>query len=257
MSEIKYTETVKLPTLGLLYEKNHPFHNKKEIMIRHLTAKDEDMLTTKSLIKSGELVNLLIKEIIQDKNVDLNTLYIGDKNAILIFSRIYSFGSEYKAIAPCKFCGSTDEYTFDISSVPVNFLQVEPVEPYTNLFEYKTSKGNVFVFKLMTQEISKLIEEDINSQLKFNKKHANYNAIEKNSTLSYYHTIHSINGKTEKKDIMSFLETMPIVESRELRKYIKQITPDVEFKKEIYCTNCGQRSEVDLEFNSSFFWADF
>ena len=46
------TEIVDLPSKGLYYQEDHPLHGKDSIEIRFMTAKDEDILTSKSLLKN-------------------------------------------------------------------------------------------------------------------------------------------------------------------------------------------------------------
>ena len=41
------TELVDIPSKGLLYPADHPLHGKEEIEIRYMTAKEEDILTSK------------------------------------------------------------------------------------------------------------------------------------------------------------------------------------------------------------------
>jgi len=43
------TEFVDLPTRGRFYPEDHPLHNQDSIEIRHMTAKDTDTLTSKTI----------------------------------------------------------------------------------------------------------------------------------------------------------------------------------------------------------------
>ena len=47
------TEFVELPSKGKYYPESHPLHNQDTIEIRHMTAKDEDILTSAALLKKG------------------------------------------------------------------------------------------------------------------------------------------------------------------------------------------------------------
>ena len=259
MSNINTQEVIKIPSKGLLYPETHPFYMKEEIPIRLLTARDEDMLSSKSLIKSGNLLNILAKEVLIDKNVDINTLLAGDRDAIIIYSRIFSFGSDYKAIASCKYCGNNGEYTFNLSNIPIKYLEHTPIKEGENLFAFANSTNTVHIqFKLLTVQIAENIKKDLDGKEKFNKKHGNFNAIETNITTLYRHIIKSINENEDPKYIQDYINNMPMKESIEFKKYIKEITPSIEFKSDFYCMNCGeQNSEVMLDFNPNFFWADF
>ena len=91
---IQMQQSIKLPSKGVVYEESHPFHKTEEITINLLTGADENLLTTKSLIQSGQLIDKLLKRIIIDK-VDVESLLLGDKYSILVFARIYSLGTDY------------------------------------------------------------------------------------------------------------------------------------------------------------------
>ena len=45
------TDIVDLPSKGQFYGEGHPLFGKDSVEIRHMTAKDEDVLTKRSLIK--------------------------------------------------------------------------------------------------------------------------------------------------------------------------------------------------------------
>ena len=76
------TEFVELPSKGKYYPENHPLHMQESIEIRYMTAKDEDILTSKTLLKQGVALNRFINNIIVDKRISSNSLLTGDKNAL-------------------------------------------------------------------------------------------------------------------------------------------------------------------------------
>jgi len=47
------TKFVSLPSEGKYYPEGHPLHNKDVIEIKHMTAKEEDILTSKALLSKG------------------------------------------------------------------------------------------------------------------------------------------------------------------------------------------------------------
>lgn len=259
-NDINLRESIKLPSQGLLYPIGHPFHNKPEIEINLITGLDEQLLTSKSLIKSGKVTNKLLERLISHYNVDISTLLVADKNAILIFARLLSMGTSYKAICYCKYCGEPEEYNFDVSNVPINFLDTEKcnqLAPNENLFEFTTSKGTVIKFKLATVGILQSVDDDMEGLKSFNKKHAKYNQEDETIKSLYRKIIESINDDKTPIVVDNFLNG-PILESREFRKHIADIAPSIEFKSEFYCTECGRlNDEVSLPFNENFFWVDF
>ena len=63
------TEFVDLPTKGKCYPEGHPLHNKETVEIRYMTAKDEDILTSQSLLKKGLAIVRLLQNVIVDKSI--------------------------------------------------------------------------------------------------------------------------------------------------------------------------------------------
>ena len=56
-SKFKFpTETVELPSKGLIYPKDNPLSSGK-IEMKYMTAKEEDILTSQSLLKEGLAVD--------------------------------------------------------------------------------------------------------------------------------------------------------------------------------------------------------
>ena len=89
------TEFVELPSKGMYYLPDHPLYNKASVELRYMTAKDEDILTNKSMIKQGIAIDRLLESLLIDKRIKAKDLLSGDKNAILINARSSGYGSEY------------------------------------------------------------------------------------------------------------------------------------------------------------------
>ena len=58
------TEFVDLPSEGRLYPQGHPLHGRDSIEIKFMTAKEEDILTSKTLLKKGLAVDRMLQSII-------------------------------------------------------------------------------------------------------------------------------------------------------------------------------------------------
>lgn len=88
------TETVELPSKGLLYPKDSPLAS-GTIDMKYMTAKEEDILSNTNYIRKGIVLDKLMQSLIVTENFDYNQLLIGDKNAIMIASRVLSYGKDY------------------------------------------------------------------------------------------------------------------------------------------------------------------
>ena len=81
------TEFVELPSRGVFYPETHPLHDTEVVEIKHMTAKEEDILTSEALLKNGLALNRLLQSVIVNKSIDPESLLIGDKNAVLMAVR--------------------------------------------------------------------------------------------------------------------------------------------------------------------------
>ena len=73
-------ENVPLPSRGVIYPPEHPLHLVETVQIRAMTAREEDILTSKALIKKGTVITELIKSCLIDKSVNPNDMILGDRN---------------------------------------------------------------------------------------------------------------------------------------------------------------------------------
>ena len=57
LSFTRPTEFVELPSKGMLYPEGHPLHGVETLEIKYMTAKEEDILTSKTLINKGLVID--------------------------------------------------------------------------------------------------------------------------------------------------------------------------------------------------------
>ena len=110
------TEEVELPSQGRYYPDGHPLSAGK-ITLRYPTAKDEDVLTSKNLIQKGTVIDVFLQSLVADKSINLDDMLLGDKNALVIASRILAYGKDYPVDIPCPSCKATNNEVIDISEL--------------------------------------------------------------------------------------------------------------------------------------------
>ena len=81
------TETITLPSKGLLYPKDNPLSS-GEIEMSYMSAKHEDILTNINFIKNGTVIDKLLQELIVTP-INYNELLSGDKDANRLSPRCY------------------------------------------------------------------------------------------------------------------------------------------------------------------------
>ena len=234
------TEIISLPSEGKLYSSDSPLSSGK-IEMKYMTAKEEDILTNQSYIRDGIVIDKLLQSLIVSK-FDYNDLLIGDKNAIMIASRILGYGKEY------KFTYLGEEEVIDLQSIEPTPLSEEYKSAENNEFSYTLpSSGNIVTYKILTHGDEKKIEQELKGLSKLNK---NSSPI---VTTRLKHQILSINGEEEKSKIREFVDNYLLAQdSRALREHIKGISPDIDltFFPE------GSDRRVDIPIGVNFFWPD-
>ena len=93
-----------------------------------------------------------------DKNIKVENMIIGDKNALVVAARITGYGPEYATKVVCPSCDRTQEFEFDLLQQKVNGpLSKEELEESgirltsTNTFIISLWKGKAEVeLKLLT-----------------------------------------------------------------------------------------------------------
>lgn len=245
MEEFKFpTESVELPSQGLVYPSTNPLSSGK-VEMKYMTAKEEDILTNQNYIKDGSVLDRLLKALIVSK-INYDDLIVGDKNAIMVAARILGYGADY------TFKYKDEEVTVDLQDLTSTNLNEEKLlEKGTNLFEYTLPHSETSItFKLLCNKDDKQIKAEVNGLKKLDKK-ANP---ELSTRLKYI--IQSVNGDSEKKTIREFVDKHMLArDSRAFREYIKTFQPDIDMKFN-FESNDGIEEEVNLPMTVSFFWPD-
>ena len=242
--EFKFpTEMVDLPSGGRLYPKDSPLSSGK-IEIKYMTAKEEDILTSQNLIKKGVVIDKLLNSLIVSEGVTSDDLLIGDKNAVMVASRILAYGGDYTVEVTNPNTGETQQQTFDLTSCEFKKLP-ENVDYSKNEFELELPVTKIKItFKLLTGKD----ENSISAELKSLQKIGQQSEV----TTRLKAVITSVNGETDKSIISNFVDNMLSKESLFLRDEVVRINPDINLKQEVDFG--GESTELDIPMTVEFFW---
>lgn len=244
-------EVVALPSAGKVYPIGHPLCNEQALEIKAMTAKEEDILTSRALLKNGTLLTQLLKSCLLNKTIDPDEMLIGDRNALLVGIRVTGYGADYSVNITCPACGEDFINHFSLAGLKLKSLNVQPVQPNTNLFEFTLpSSGQVVHFKLLSGKDESEVAKIMESKKKLG------NPIEAGVTTRLFQSVVSINGETDRSRVKFLVENMRALDSRALRKYIDEIEPGVDMSQKILCPACDTQSEVVMPLGMSFFWPD-
>lgn len=249
-------EIVPLPSMGKVYSGGSTLFGRESVEIKAMGVREEDILTSRALIKKGTVITQLIKSCLIDKSIDVDEMISGDRNALMVAIRITGYGAEYSANLECGKCGEKHDETFHLDQLPLKRLEADPVVEGQNLFEYELPRSKIKVqFKLLTPKDEEEILAEQEKKKKLGLKAPN--GTDTIVTDNLRSSIVSIKGITDRAKIINFINNgMGAFDSRALRKHIQDIQPGIDMKQVVTCENCGNIEEVQIPIGVTFFWPD-
>ena len=236
------TETIELPSKGLIYPEDNPLSSGK-IEMKYMTAKEEDILSNQSYIQNGTVLDKLLKALIVSK-VNYSDLIVGDKNAVMIAARILGYGKDY------KFEYKGEEVEVDLSTLENKEFDESSITQGVNEFKFTLPNSDTeLTYKLLNHKDEMAIEAELKGLKKINK-----NADPSVSTRMKQMII-AVNGDDERKTVREFVDTYFLAsDARAFRKHVAEHQPDVNLSTQIEL-NDGME-DVDIPINVTFFWPD-
>lgn len=245
------TEMVPLPSKGKFYPANHPLRDKDAIEIKQMTAKEEDILTSRSLLKKGMALDKLIASVVVDKNINTDTITSEDRNAILVAARVTSYGAEYATTVTCPSCNEKIKHTFNLAEKLDEQEEKQPSNVVVDDRGYFIINLPASKFKVVCRALNGYDEKEV-----FRKSETKKNVVGGDSVLldQLRNMIVSINDVEDKNLIKSAVEVLPASDSRFLRKSYVDAVPSVDLKKSFVCSSCDYQTEMEVPLTADFFW---
>jgi len=246
------TDFVELPSQGKFYSKDSPLYGADKLEVKYMTAKEEDILVSPGLQKAGLALDRMIESLLIDKRIKAKDLLVGDKNAILINARKNAFGSNYEFSFYCERCGTVNSHTKDLNDVLIKEIETNDscviTDSGTILMTLPKSKATVEL-KFLRGEDETAIEQVLEKRTK--------NNLPAESLLTRYrYMILAVNGKDDTDIIVSFINSMPIMDSAYLKKKYAELNPDIKFTYSADCSKCGHTNEGGVPITANFFWPE-
>ena len=233
-------DVITLPSGGIFYKSK-----KKTIKVGYLTAFDENIIAEADFKKSIQesIVLPLLRNKIYEKDLRPEELIDGDVEAILLFLRNTSFGPEYtiNVIDPI----TEEKFTPTVLLDELNIKKSKNIPNEEGLFEttLPVSKKQV---KLKILNISDKIEME-----RILKAYPNDRTAPSVTTrLSLM--IVSLDGNTDKGHISTFIQQMPIADSKYIRRFMVENEPRLDLSRETIAPS-GEKVMVDITFGVEFF----
>lgn len=237
-------EKVPLPSKGKFYR-----NQIDTVEIAYLTSRDEDLLTTPSLIEDGTLMDRLLERKIMTKGISPSELLNGDRNAIALFLRSSSYGSDYTVSVRDPRTGKEFESTVDLTTLKYKEVKEEPNENLEFSVQIPMRKKKV-MFRLLTAgEEDKIFKNAEQIKQAYNHETSEFQTMKLKASITQI-------GDTRDRDyINKFVEAMPALDALTIRRKIMDVSPDVDMMHE-FKTADGHKFKAMLSVGVDFFFPE-
>jgi hypothetical protein len=243
------TEIIELPSQGLIYPEGHPL-SKGTCEIKYMTAREEDILASQNLIKKGIVLDKLFESVVVERGVNINDIYIGDKNAILLGTRILGYGADYEVEITDPFTLERQQVTIDLSQIQTKDID-ESLLNRENRYKFTLTNGKIVEFKLLNHGDEQEITKEIQALDRLNKNAAGAYEV----TTRLRRMIQSVDGNSDRGFINKWVSNEFLAkDTKEFRKYVKQISPDLDLKFNFTSDITGETEALDIPFGINFFY---
>jgi hypothetical protein len=235
-------DIVQLPSKGIFYK------NKiSEVTVEYLTSKDEDILTTPALIENNTLIDVLLKNKIKSKGIEVDEMLSGDKNAILIFLRASSYGKDYEVMVTDPFSNNPFKSSIDLTKLKYKEVNTIPDENLLFSVDLPMRKKTIKFRLISDNELKKIFKQAET------KKEATGQPFIEILSMRLKASVVEINGNQDRKYINSFIDAMPALDSLTLRRKIEEVTPDVDYKYQ-FVSPAGYTFDASISLGVDFFF---
>jgi hypothetical protein len=246
------TEVIELPSQGKIYPEGHPL-SKGTVEIKYMTAKEEDILASQNLIRKGVVLDKLFESVVVEEGLDIGDIFIGDKNAILLATRVLGYGAQYNVEVTDPSTGEIQKVSIDLSKIQtkdIDFTKLKSDNRYE--FELPTSKKNI-VFKLLTHKDEIDITAEVQALQRLTAK--GQDVISQDVTTRLRYMIVNVDGNEDRGFINNWVKNSLLArDSRALREHIREFTPDLNLKFEFVSDITGETEALDIPFGVGFFY---
>lgn len=226
-------DVVPLPSGGVFYK-----NKKSSVKVGYLTANDENIL----MGGGNDMTLHLIRAKLFEPDIKPEDLLEGDIEAILIFLRNTSFGPEMTLNLTDPKTGKSFQGTVTLDEL--NIKRGIPTNE-EGLFETTLPKSNALV-KLRPLSFGELIEiREMVSKYPAGRPAPRV-------TWRLEKQIVELNGSKDKGEIAKFIQTMLIMDSKHINKFMDDNEPRLDMER-VVITPSGDRLTVNVGFGVEFF----
>lgn len=139
-------DVISLPSNGECYKGKI-----SKVPVAYLTAYDENIIMSPNLYRDGLVIDYLLKNKVMNKNIDVSNLISGDVDAIILFLRATSYGTDFPVIVEDPETGERIESVVDLSKIKMKEFKLKGDEDGYFSYTLPISKADV-KFKYLTRK---------------------------------------------------------------------------------------------------------
>ena len=229
-------DVVQLPSQGKFYK-----NKKSSLKVGYLTAADENILLGQK--NADNIVTTLLRNKIYEPDFNPDQLLDCDTEAILIFLRNTSFGSEYTfTLRDPK---TLKEFETTTTLDELNVIQPKITPNSEGLFELKlpVSKKSVKC-KLLTNS-------DVKTLQTLQDQYPD-GVIAPIVTKRLEMMIEEMDGNKDKMNIAQEIQTLPIADSKYIRNTMRDAEPRLDLER-VFMAPSGEKVSTRITFGAEFF----
>lgn len=234
-----------LPSKGLVYDPPIDPH----IKLQSMTTRHEMLRLSPSEFVYKNMADILDECILTEMPFSAYDLCIGDFQFLIHKLRIVTYGSEYKMMSDCPYCGTSNVTTIDLETLSVSEYS-EEVEKYKT-FTLPVS-GNAIELNIQTPRML----DDITVKTKDFKKKTN--GTQPDQTLAF--TIEALVGKLDGKapnkvKLIEWVRNLPMKDTNTFIAYSNKYNNSigVQMYVENKCSICEMPYTSTFRATSEFF----
>ena len=245
------TEVIELPSQGKVYPEGHPL-SKGTVEIKYMTAKEEDILASQNLIRKGVVLDKLFESVVVEEGLNIDDIFVGDKNAILLATRVLGYGADYEVEVTDPFTLEQQKVNIDLSKIQTKDIDFEKLNS-ENRYEFDLPIGKKkIIFKLLTHKDETDINKDIQAMQRLSGKSE---APSQDVSTRLRYMIQDVDGNTDRGFINNFVKNNLLArDSRALRNYVRTISPDLDLSFDFTSDITGETEALDIPFGAGFFY---
>ena len=231
-------DVVTLPSGGIYYKSK-----KKSIKVGYLTANDENILIGAAQNANTNIILTLLRSKIYETDLRPEELLNGDVEAIMIYLRNTSFGPEYNI----SLVDPKTEKPF-ITIVILDELNIKQTQnkPDENGLFLTTLPKSGSTVKLKPLSYSEILElSKLNEQYPVGR-------VAPTVTWRLNKQIQEVDGITDKGQIALFIESLPIMDSKFIRNFMRDNEPSLDLRRTTNAPS-GELVSFEISFGVEFF----